>query len=177
MKFAKAFLVLLIGIPFFVMASEPIRIASKTFPESKILAEVAAQLLEQKGFEVERRFGLGGTLICYQALVNNEIDLYVEYTGTLEQSILKLTTRASIEELNELIAVKSITMLKPFGFNNTYAIVVKRETAEQLTLRTVGDLVSANDLTMAFSHEFLDREDGWPGQSGGTASGAERVRG
>ena len=70
-------------------AAEPIVVASKNFNESYILGEVAAQLLESGGFEVERRMGLGGTLICYEALVAGEIDVYVEYTGTLSQAILK----------------------------------------------------------------------------------------
>ncbi|MCZ6641371.1 MAG: ABC transporter permease, partial [Gammaproteobacteria bacterium] len=144
-------------------ASEPITVASKNFNESYILGELAAQLLELEGFTVERRFGLGGTLICYEALVSGEIDLYVEYTGTIEQAILKLSARATIEELNERIAQRGIRLLDPFGFNNTYAMVVKREVAEQNGLRTVGDLVKARDLKVVVSHEFLEREDGWPG--------------
>ena len=144
-------------------ASEPIKVASKNFNESYILGELAAQLLEQEGFVVERRFGLGGTLICYEALVSGEIDLYVEYTGTIERAILKLSVRATIEELNEHVAEKGIRLLDPFGFNNTYAIVVRREVAEKNALRTVGDLVEARDLKVVVSHEFLEREDGWPG--------------
>ncbi|MCH8140895.1 MAG: ABC transporter permease subunit [Proteobacteria bacterium] len=144
-------------------ASEPIKVASKNFGESYILGELTAQLLEQDGFDVERRFGLGGTLICYEALASGEIDLYVEYTGTIEQAILKLTERASIAELNERIAEKGIRLLEPLGFNNTYAIVVTRDVAERNGLRTVGDLATARDLKVVLSHEFLEREDGWPG--------------
>ena len=66
-----------------VAIAEPVRVASKSFPENQLLAEVIAQLLEAQGYEVERRFGLGGTLVCYEALVNDEVDVYVEYTGTL----------------------------------------------------------------------------------------------
>ncbi|MFB3107251.1 MAG: glycine betaine ABC transporter substrate-binding protein, partial [Pseudomonadales bacterium] len=128
-----------------------------------ILGELTAQLLEQDGFDVERRFGLGGTLICYEALASGEIDLYVEYTGTIEQAILKLTERASIEELNDRIAERGIRLLEPLGFNNTYAIVVTRDVAERDGLHTVGDLATARDLKVVLSHEFLEREDGWPG--------------
>lgn len=145
------------------VASEPIKVASKNFGESYILGELTAQLLEQGGFDVERRLGLGGTLICYEALARGEIDVYVEYTGTIEQAILKLTERASIEELNERIAEKGIRLLEPLGFNNTYAIVVTRAVAERNGLHTVGDLATARDLKVVLSHEFLEREDGWPG--------------
>ena len=58
--------------------SEPIRIASKNFTESYVLAEISAQVLEAEGYSVQRRFGLGGTLICFEALANDEIDLYIE---------------------------------------------------------------------------------------------------
>ena len=78
----------------------PIRVASKNFNESYVLGEMVAQLLESEGFSVERRFGLGGTLICYQALLNDEIDLYVEYSGTLSQAILKLPVNTEFADLN-----------------------------------------------------------------------------
>lgn len=145
------------------LSPAPIKVASKNFNESYILGELAAQILESEGFVVERRFGLGGTLICYEALVHGEIDVYVEYSGTLEQAILNLSARASIEELNARIADKGIRLLQPLGFNNTYAIVVKRDVAERHGLRTVGDLASAAELKVVVSHEFLEREDGWPG--------------
>ena len=60
-----------------------ITVGTKNFNESYLLGEIMAQLLEVEGFEVKRKFGLGGTLVCYEALQNGEIDVYVEYTGTL----------------------------------------------------------------------------------------------
>ena len=143
--------------------AEPVRIASKNFPENTLLAEVLSQLLEANGFEVERRFGLGGTLVCYEALVNDEVDLYVEYTGTLLQAILKLDLQTpTIAELNAA-APKSVALLDSFGFNNTYAVTLKGALAERLGIARVSDLVSHPDLVMAFSHEFMNRNDGWPG--------------
>ncbi len=65
-------------------------VGSKDFNEGYLLSEVVAQLLEHAGYDVERRFGLGGTLICYEALKHHEIDVYVEYTGTISRAILKL---------------------------------------------------------------------------------------
>lgn len=144
-------------------AAEPIRIASKNSNESYLLSEIAAQLLESKGFAVERRFGLGGTLIAFDALVAGEIDLYMEYTGTLSQAILKLGHDASREAMNQRLKGDGLRLLRPFGFNNTYAIAVRREQAQALGLARIGDLAGQPALKLVFSHEFLEREDGWPG--------------
>ena len=144
-------------------AAEPVRIGSKNSNESYLLAEMAAQLLESEGFEVQRRFGLGGTLIAFDALVAGGIDLYMEYTGTLSQAILKLPHNANRQDINRLLAAKGLRLLPPLGFNNTYAIAVRRRHAEALGLRSIGDLTSRPHLQVAFSHEFLERPDGWPG--------------
>ncbi len=64
--------------------------------ESYILSEITAQLLENNGFIVERKFGLGGTFICYNALQEGEIDIYPEYTGTLLGAILNEDERPKI---------------------------------------------------------------------------------
>ena len=145
------------------VASEPIVVASKNFTESYLLGEMIAQRLERAGFEVDRRFGLGGTLICYEALVAGEIDVYVEYSGTLEQTILKLGKRTSIEGLDEHLAPRGLTLLSPLGFNNTYAIAVRKEVAEKRSLERISQLTEYRDLRVVVSHEFLEREDGWPG--------------
>ncbi|MEM8765803.1 MAG: glycine betaine ABC transporter substrate-binding protein [Pseudomonadota bacterium] len=145
------------------LAAEPIRIASKNFNESYILSELMAQLLEEAGFEVERRFGLGGTLICFEALAAGEIDLYAEYTGTLSQVILGSPEVTEPEALNTLLAARGLEVLDPFGFNNTYAMVTPRAVAERLGLVRVGDLADHPDLKVVVSHEFVEREDGWPG--------------
>ena len=144
-------------------AAEPVRIASKNSNESYLLSEIAAQLLESKGVAVERRFGLGGTLIAFDALVAGEIDLYMEYTGTLSQAILKLGHEASREAMNRRLEGEGLRLLRPFGFNNTYAIAVRRGQAQALGLARIGDLAGHPALKLVFSHEFLEREDGWPG--------------
>ena len=144
-------------------ADAPIRIGSKHFNESYLLAEIGARLLESHGYRVERRFGLGGTLICFNALVNDEIDLYFEYTGTLGQAILKLAGKAGHAELNDALESRELHLLQPLGFNNTYAMVVSRERAAALSLRSIGDLSGHPGLKVVLSHEFIEREDGWPG--------------
>lgn len=145
--------------------AEPVRVASKNFAENYLLAEIVAQLLEGQGITVERAFGLGGTLICYQALLNDEIDLYVEYTGTLSQAILQRPEVTGREELNAVIAERGLHLMPQLGFNNTYAIAVRRQLAESLGLRNIGDLAEYSELRLVFSHEFLERGDGWPGLS------------
>ncbi len=146
------------------LASDNIVVASKNFNESYVLGEIMAQLLELEGYNVTRKFGLGGTLVCYEALVNDEIDLYAEYTGTLEQVILKGNSNSpSLASLNERLTSVNLQVLDSFGFNNTYAMTVKASLAESLGLITISDLSSQSDLAVAFSLEFLNREDGWPG--------------
>lgn len=147
----------------FAAVAEPLVVASKDFNESYILGEIMAQLLESDGFEVERRFGLGGTLICYEALRTGEIDVYAEYTGTLATAILKRPDRSGIAALNEVLAEEALTLLPGFGFNNTYALAVPRAVALARGLETISGLVDHPDLRIAVSHEFLEREDGWPG--------------
>lgn len=143
-------------------SSQPITVGSKNFNESYILAEMMARLLEDRGFEVKRRHGLGGTMICYEALVTGEIDVYPEYSGTIEQAILKLQTRVSVEALQDQLRTKhQLELLPAFGFNNTYAITVKGDLANRLGLRTISDLREHPDLRFGLSYEFLERGDGW----------------
>ncbi len=144
---------------------EPIVVASKNFNESYILGEMAAQLLEHAGFAVERRFGLGGTLVCFRALVAGEVDLYVEYTGTLSQAILNLPAEANLARLRQAMAERGLQVLPPLGFDNTYALVMKRHRAEALGIDAIDDLAAHTQLRVVLSHEFLERSDGWPGLS------------
>ncbi|MCY4142066.1 MAG: ABC transporter permease subunit [Gammaproteobacteria bacterium] len=141
---------------------DPVVVASKTFPESYVLAELLSQLLEADGFVVDRKFGLSGTNVCYEGLINDEIDVYPEYTGTLAQAVLKLDERLDYEQINYRIAHLGIEGLEPFGFNNTYAMALRRELSIELGLTRVSQLIDHPDLKVAVTHEFLEREDGWP---------------
>ena len=116
-------------------AAERVVVGSKSFNEGYVLGEVVAQLLEHAGYDVERRFGLGGTLICYEALKHGEIDVYVEYTGTLAQAILKLDATPSGQELNALLAGDGVQLLADFGFDNTYALAMKRRASGRVSYR------------------------------------------
>ncbi|HEX7035751.1 MAG TPA: glycine betaine ABC transporter substrate-binding protein [Pseudomonadales bacterium] len=149
----------------FARAAETIVVGSKNFNEGYLLAEMAARLLERAGFPVERRFGLGGTLVCYRALAAGEIDVYIEYTGTISQAILNLPVETSLPELRDALGAEGIRVLTPLGFDNTYALAMTRERAEALGIERIGDLAGATDLKLVVSHEFLERADGWPGLS------------
>ncbi|MEX2217148.1 MAG: glycine betaine ABC transporter substrate-binding protein [Phycisphaerales bacterium] len=141
-----------------------IRVGSKSFTESYILAEVAAQIIEQVGeARVERQVGLGGTGVTYRALESGAIDLYPEYTGTLARVILKDASLETPEAIRARLLPRGLTVSAPLGFANTYALAVRAEMAERLGLETIGDLARHPELRAAFSSGFLEREDGWPG--------------
>ena len=147
-----------------------IKIGSKNFTEQLILAEMLAQRIEATGLSVERRFNLGGTMVCHEALAQGEIDMYPEYTGTALTAILKSTSRPTDpDEVYDLVSREylkrfNLRWLKPFGFNNTYAFAVTEETAEKSGLRRVSDLrASARDMRAGFTSEFSERPDGYPG--------------
>jgi osmoprotectant transport system permease protein len=141
-----------------------IRVGSKSFTESYILAEVMAQLVEQVGeARVERRVGLGGTGVTYRALESGAIDLYPEYTGTLSRVILKVPALETVEAIRARLEARGLTISGSLGFANTYALAVRADRAEPLGLKTIGDLARHPELRAAFSSGFLEREDGWPG--------------
>ena len=145
-------------------ADEAIVVGSKNFTEGYILAEIVAQALEARGIAVERRFGLGGTLVCYEALRNGEIDVYPEYSGTITQAILNSPAAMTYAQLQRTLTQEhDLELLDSFGFNNTYAIALKRSRAEALGLARISDLAARPQLRLAFSHEFINRNDGWPG--------------
>lgn len=146
-----------------------IRVASKDFTEQFILGEMYAILLESGGFRVERKLNLGGTPVVQQALVNNEVDLYPEYTGTGLLTVLKQPAMSDPAQVFETVKQGyeeqfNLVWLNPAPMNNTQALAVTRETANRLGLRTISDMAAAADqLVMAGPPEFQEREDGLPG--------------
>lgn len=141
--------------------SGPVRVGSKAFSESHILAEIAAQLLESRAIEVERKLGLGGTLIAFEALRGGSVDLYPEYTGTLTETVLN-TPGLSRKALQAELATRELELAVFFGFDNSYAIAVPEQLATELNLQSISDLAAHPTLRLKFSHEFLNRGDGWP---------------
>ena len=141
--------------------AQTIRVGAKHFNEGYILSEIISQLLENEGYKVDRKFNLGGTLVCYEALVNNEIEIYPEYTGTISEAILKHKDKISFEELKNKLKELDLEISGEYGFNNTYAFAVSNELAKKLKLNTVSDLIKYPELKFGLSYEFLNREDGW----------------
>lgn len=125
-----------------------IRIGSKNFSEQLVLAEIMAQMIEaHTDLTVDRRFNLGGTMICHESLASGEIDLYAEYTGTGLVTVLKLPVRADADAVFDTVRKEyresyMLTWLQPFGFNNTFALTVRGDDAGQLRWRTISDLRS-----------------------------------
>lgn len=146
-------------------------IGSKNFTESRLLAEIMAQLIESNlGLEVVRRTNLGGTALVFAALQSGEIDLYPEYTGTGWSVLLRRSDkvqdplRAYVTVQREFESRFGLEWLSPFGFNNSYALAMTAERAEQLGIRSISDLLPhAAELRAGVSHEFLERADGFPG--------------
>jgi osmoprotectant transport system permease protein len=140
--------------------AEPILIGSKKFTESYVLAEIAKRALAKTGVPVEHRQGMGGTIILWQALQSNQISAYPEYTGTIAEEILK-SPGATLNEMREQLAKSGVGMTAELGFNNTYALVMRRDAAQQKGIRTISDLRNHPELKLGLTHEFLDRKDGW----------------
>ncbi len=142
----------------------PVRVGSKSFTESYVVAEIVARVIEEVAeASVERRFGLGGTGIAFGALASGEIDVYPEYTGTISRAILKDASVTTIDALRSRLRPLGLTISDPLGFANTYALAVARATATRLGLRTISDLARHPGLTAAFDPGFIDRDDGWRG--------------
>ena len=139
------------------IAQQPVVIGSKKFTESYVLGEIAKRTLSDAGISSEHRQGMGGTIILWQALHGGQVDLYPEYTGTIAEEILK-DRKAN---MRDALAKLGVGMTEPLGFNNTYALVMRRDRAQQLGIRTISDLRNHPDLKIGLTHEFLDRQDGW----------------
>jgi osmoprotectant transport system permease protein len=144
-------------------------VASKPFAESFLLAEMFAQLLEARGFVVDRRLGLGATEIAFAALRRDQIDVYPEYTGTGLLAILGEDPQGTSADVYRRVAAVfrerwGIRWLPPLGFENTYAIAVRPGTADSLGLSTLTDLAREGAaLTAGLSPDFIGRTDGLPG--------------
>ncbi|MEY2485572.1 MAG: osmoprotectant transport system substrate-binding protein opuBD [Verrucomicrobiota bacterium] len=149
-----------LAIPIWAHA-DPVIIGSKKFTESYVLGEIAKRTLSDAGLTVEHRQGMGGTIILWQALRGGQISVYPEYTGTITQEVLKSTDSSTIRQIKEALGKLGIGMTESLGFNNTYALVMRRDRAQQLGIESISDLQQHPDLNFGLTHEFMDRRDGW----------------
>lgn len=145
-------------------------VGSKNFTEQLILGEILAQQLERKlGQKVERKLNLGGTLLAHEALVTGEIDVYPEYTGTALTAILKMPPSSDAKKVLEEVRSTyekrwQIEWLAPFGFNNSFAMVVRGDEARRGGLNSISDAARyKNDWLMGAGYEFVERPDGFHG--------------
>ena len=141
--------------------ANPVVIGSKKFTESYVLGEIAKRTLNDAGIPAEHRQGMGGTIILWQALRGAQIDAYPEYTGTIAEEILKDQQLHSAGAIRDALSKFGVGMTEPLGFNNTYALIMRRDRAQELGIRTITDLQKHPELKIGVTHEFLARQDGW----------------
>lgn len=142
-------------------SGQEIVVGSKKFTESYVLAEIARHALERTGSAVEHRQGMGGTIILWEALRTGQISVYPEYTGTIAEEILKKPGVISPETLRAELAKAGVGTSAELGFNNTYALVMRRDAAEAAHIRRISDLRANPELRFGLTHEFIERRDGW----------------
>ncbi|PYR48046.1 MAG: glycine/betaine ABC transporter substrate-binding protein [Acidobacteria bacterium] len=147
--------------------ADSIVVGSKNFTEQVILGELVAQAIEAESqVPVVRKLNLGGTFVCDRGLRTGDLDVYVEYTGTAVTAVFHQEVPHDSEQAllraRELYARAGLTVARPLGFNNTFAILVRGKDARTAGLRTIEDLRSvAARWTPGFGYEFLQREDGY----------------
>lgn len=146
-----------------------ITIGSKDGSEMILLGHMLADLVEAHSpVRVDRRFNLGGTLVCYNALRLGGLDAYVEYTGTALTTILKEPSLNDPQKVLDRVRAEfgardQIACLEPFGFENTFAILMRRGQAERLRVRAISELKAhSGEIRPGFGPEFMSRPDGYP---------------
>lgn len=145
-------------------------VASKQFTENILLSEIYAQLIEGKtDIKVERKQNLGGTSVCLPAMEKGEIDLYVEYSGTAYNEILKLdgADQVDADQIYQISKEKlnseyDMTMFNPIGINNTFALAMLRTKAQELNITNMSELANVKDMRFGANHIFYTRKlDGY----------------
>ena len=150
----------------------PVVIGSKDGGEMILLGHVLADLIESHtDLKVDRRLNLSGTLVCFNALERGGLDAYVEYTGTALTTILKQPPRNDPRKVLEIVraglAERGVEVLEPFGFENTFALLMRREQAAQLGIRRISDLrTHVTEIRAGFGPVFMNRPVGYRGLIG-----------
>ena len=153
-------------------ADKKIVVGGKNFTEQYILPELAKDLLEKNGFEVELKTGVGST-VARQSLENGQIDMYYEYTGTAYTVFYKQDDRAIMTDPQKVYqwvkdkdAEKGLIWLEPVEFNNTYTLMMRKKQAEELGIKTISELSKyvnehPGKLVIGVNAEFWERPDGF----------------
>ena len=146
-----------------------VRIGHKNYTEQRLTGQMLAALIEDKTDYSTEVIEFGGTMLCFEALKNGEIDVYPEFTGTAYGAILNQTEVLGRQETYDYVKKEfeerfGITWLDSMGWNNTYILSVTNETADRLGISTISELVPyAGDMIMGCDNEFIGRTDGLPG--------------
>ena len=144
-------------------ADADVVIGSKVFTESVVLGELATQVMQHEGIAAAHQRELGGTTVLWSAMLRGDIQCYPEYTGTLRAEIFAKESVDSDDALRAALARSNAWASPPLGFNNTYVLGMRKDAAQKLAIRRMSDLAAQPQLRFAFSNEFLERSDGWPG--------------
>jgi osmoprotectant transport system permease protein len=153
----------------------PVVVGSKKFTESVILGEIATRLLTASAIPAIHRAELGGSRMLWDALLHGDIDVYAEYTGTLRLEILR--GEADLEDLAGRLREHGVVLGPALGFEDTYALGMAREISGRLGIDRMSQLPAHPELRYGFSHEFLDRADGWPSVRSGYGIASSLVTG
>lgn len=146
-----------------------VRIGHKNYTEQRLTAQMLAVMIEDKTDYKTKVTEFGGTMLCFEALKNNEIDVYPEFTGTAYGAILQQLEILNQQETYDYVKKEfedkyGMTWLNELGWNNTYILSVTKETAETLGVSTVTELIPhAKNMIMGCDNEFIGRSDGLPG--------------
>lgn len=157
----------------FSKPKDTIAVASKAYTEQEILGNMLAELIEHKtDLSVDRKLALGGTQVAFGALTSGEVQMYMEYTGTIYADMLKhdpVSEKINPSEIygvakKELEEKYDLTVGNELAFNNTYTLAVKQETAKKYNLKTISDLAKVSrNLILSPTLEFVNKKDGLPG--------------
>lgn len=152
--------------------SDTIVIAGKLGAEPEILINIYKEMIEdQSDLKVELKPNFGKTSFLYEAVKSGDIDIYPEFTGTITSSLLKDKPELSTDEKRVYQDAKTgiakqdnLAYLKPFKFQNTYALAITEKMANEQNIKSISDLKQAQgNLKAGFTLEFKDREDGYKG--------------
>ncbi len=139
-------------------------IGSKNFTESVVLGAIARLEADGDGLVAQHKRSMGGTRILWRALREGDIDVYAEYTGTITHELLpNVSPDVGVRVLRQHLKKLGIGITDPLGFNNTYALGMLADRARREHIDRISDLADHPRLDLAFSNEFMQRDDGWPG--------------
>ncbi|MGU8799486.1 ABC transporter permease/substrate-binding protein [Clostridium perfringens] len=163
--------ILFMGISSFISSKkDKVVIGSKNFTEQLILGNIYADLVQDKtDLQVEKKLNLGGTSVAFGALEKGDVDVYVDYTGTLLVNVMKENNiDNSVDYYNSIKENMNkehgLTVMEPLGFNNTYNIAISKELADKYKINTISDLSKySNEFVLSPTIEFQNRQDGLVG--------------